>query len=196
MRRFGRVAAVSIAVALSLLANGTAGADVLGTGAVQFPGKLALSIEPAGFQLGWKERTPTGYKAQIDFAGVVAPVDFGSVWLGAGMHFTYGTNRCYVVECGKDFGLWLFAMMTFENLIPLPLVPFVRVGVGGDVLFYDDIAGAPVGRVGAGLHYYFYRWLGVGGETNLAAGPGLYPKGIGTLLYGYWDFSVGVRFNF
>jgi hypothetical protein len=187
---------VLIAASATLLASAPGRAQVQKRGPEVFPGKLEASVEPVGFQAGFAERSPTGYKLHADFAGVIAPVRFGSVWLGAGLNFTYGTNACYVTACGQDFGLWLFTMLTFEKLIPIPLVPFARAGIGGDVLFYDDIAGAAVVRVGGGAHYYLLKWLGLGLETNFSFGPGIYPRGAGTLLYGHWDFGMGVRFNF
>jgi hypothetical protein len=181
---------------LLLLPSARARAELQTRGPEVFPGKLEASLDPAGFQAGFRERTPTGYKLHAEFAGQVAPVNFGGVWLGGGLTFAHGTNACFVVSCGEDFGLWLFVMLTFEKLIPIPLVPFVRAGIGGDVLFYDDIAGALAFRVGGGAHYYLLRWLGIGLQTNFTVGPGFYPRGVGSLLYGHWDFGTGVRFNF
>ena len=67
-------------------------------------------------------------------------------------------------------------MLTFEKLIPIPLVPFARAGVGGDVLFYGNTAGAFVLRFGGGVHYYLLKWLGLGVETNFTFGPGFYRR--------------------
>jgi hypothetical protein len=185
-----------VAASLTLLAGGPARAEVQTRGPEVFPGKLEASVDPIGFQAGFTERSPTGYKPRVDFAGRIAMTGFGGVWIGAGLDFTYGTNACYVAACGYDFGLWVFAMLTFEKLIPIPLVPFARAGVGGDVLFYDDIAGALSVRLGGGAHYYLLKWLGLGLETNFTVGPGFYPRGVGSLFYGHWDFGMGARFNF
>jgi hypothetical protein len=185
-----------LGTSVALLASAPARAEVQTRGPEVFPGKLEASVEPIGFQTGFRDRSPTGYKLHADFAGMIAPVRFGGVWLGGGINFTYGTHRCYVEACGQDFGLWAFVMLTFEKLIPIPLVPFARAGIGGNVLFYDDIAGAAIVRVGGGAHYYLLKWLGLGLETNVSFGPGFYPRGAGTLLYGNWDFGMGARFNF
>jgi hypothetical protein len=94
--------------------------------------------------------------------------------------------------------MWAFVMLTLEKLIPIPLVPFVRVGLGGDVLFYNPTLGAFIFRFGGGLHYYLLKWLGVGFETNFTFGPGFYNDFThnGTGFYGTWDFGLGARFAF
>jgi hypothetical protein len=187
---------VLVATTAALFAGSTAHAQVQSQGPEVFPGKLEASVEPIGAQAGFVNRSPTGYKLLADFAGLIAPVGFGGVWLGGGLNYSYGLSYCYFNDCGGVFGLWVFAMMTFEKLIPIPLVPFARAGVGGDVLLYSATAGAFIFRVGGGAHYYILKWLGLGLETNFSFGPGFYPNGVGTLFYGHWDFGMGARFNF
>jgi hypothetical protein len=64
------------------------------------------------------------------------------------------------------------------------------------VLFYGNTAGAFVLRLGGGVHYYLFKWLGLGIETNFTFGPGFFGNGGGTLFYGNWDFGLGARFAF
>ncbi len=192
MRTF---AVVTLAVAM-LAAAAPARAQIQTKGPEVFPGKLQVGFDPIGVQAGFLNRAPSGYKLTADFSGLIAPVGFGGIWLGGGLGYTYGFYTCYVTDCGGDFQLWAFVMLTFEKLIPIPLVPFARAGVGGDVLFYNATAGAFVFRVGAGAYYYLLKWLGLGLETNLAFGPGFYPNGAGTLFYGHWDIGLGARFAF
>jgi hypothetical protein len=126
---------------------------------------------------------------------MIAPLGFGGLWLGGGMNYAAGFYTCYVNDCGGDLQLWAFVMLTFEKLIPIPLVPFARAGIGGDVLFYASNAGAFIFRFGGGVHYYLLKWLGLGVETNFTFGPGFYPNGV-TQFYGSWDFGLGARFAF
>jgi hypothetical protein len=185
-----------LTVAAALFAAAPAHAQVQTKGPEVFPGKIQLGVQPLGVQIGFGNRSPGGYKAFFDISGLIASPGKLSLWLGGGVNFTYGFYGCYVRDCGYDLQVWVFIMLTFEKLIPIPLVPFVRAGLGADVLFYNAIAGAAVMRVGGGAYYWLLRWLGVGMETNFTVGPGFYPNGAGTLFYGNWDVGLGVRFAF
>jgi hypothetical protein len=185
-----------LTVAAALFAAAPARAQVQTKGPEVFPGKIQLGVQPLGFQVGFGNRSPSGYKALFDISGLIASPGKLSLWLGGGANFTYGFYGCYVRDCGYDLQLWVFIMLTFEKLIPIPLVPFVRAGLGADVLFYNAIAGAAVFRVGGGAYYWLLKWLGLGMETNATFGPGFYPNGAGTLFYGNWDVGLGVRFAF
>jgi hypothetical protein len=190
----GRI--VPLVAAIVVLAAATAGAQVQTHGSEVFPGKYQASIEPIGGQVGFTSRSPTGYKLFADFAGNVAGAGFGSIWVGGQLDYSFGMSACYVVDCGADAALWVYVMLTFEKLIPIPLVPFARAGVGADLLLYSGLAYAIPVHIGGGAHYYLLKWLGIGLETNVTLGPGLYPQGAGTLFYGHWDAGMGVRFNF
>lgn len=204
----------TIAVAALLAALGTTaparaegsaagGGGGAGGGGVQTKGsevfnKLQIGFHPIGFQAGFTNYSPSGYKLTGDVAGLIAPTSFGGLWLGGGLNYTYGFYSCFnnTGNCGHDLQLWAFVMLTFEKLIHIPLVPFARAGVGGDVLLYNATAGAFVLRVGGGIHYYLLKWLGLGVETNFTFGPGFYPNGVGTAFYGNWDVGLGARFAF
>ena len=180
----------------ALFAAAPAHAQIQTKGPELFPGKLQIGVTIIGFQTGFVSQTPSGYKLTGDIAGLIAQPGKLSLWLGGGLNYAIGFYGCYVNDCGGDLQLWAFVMLTFEKLIPIPLVPFARAGVGGDVLFYGNTAGAFVLRFGGGVHYYLLKWLGLGVETNFTFGPGFYGNGAGTLFYGNWDFGIGARFAF
>jgi len=189
-----------LSLAATLLAAVPARAEIQTHGPQVFTGKLQIGFSPIGFQAGFVNQAPGGYKLMADVAGLIAQPGKLSLWLGGGMNYAAGFYSCYVVNgvsnCGGDLQLWAFVMLTFEKLMPIPLVPFARAGVGGDVLFYGNTAGAFVLRFGGGVHYYLLKWLGLGLETNFTFGPGFYGGNAGTLFYGTWDFGLGARFAF
>lgn len=189
-----------LTVAATLLAAAPARAQIQTKGPELFPGKLQIGFNPVGIQAGLVNQAPGGYKLMGDVAGLIAQPGKLSLWLGGGLNYTAGFYGCYVAnglnDCGGDLQLWAFVMLTFEKLLPIPLVPFARAGVGGDVLFYGNTAGAFVLRFGGGAYYYLLKWLGLGLETNFTFGPGFYGGGAGTLFYGTWDFGLGARFAF
>ncbi len=185
-----------LTVAAALFTAAPAHAQIQTKGPELFSGKLQVGVTIIGFQTGFVNQTPSGYKLTTDIAGLIAQPGKLSLWLGGGLNYAFGFYACYVNDCGGDLQLWAFVMLTFEKLIPIPLVPFARVGVGGDVLFYGATAGAFVFRFGGGVHYYLLKWLGLGVETNFTFGPGFYGNGVGTLFYGNWDFGLGARFAF
>ena len=185
-----------LTMAAALFAAAPAHAQIQTKGSELFPGKLQVGATIIGFQTGFANQTPSGYKLTTDISGLIAQPGKLSLWLGGGLNYAFGFYACYLNNCGGDFQLWAFVMLTFEKLIPIPLVPFARAGVGGDVLFYGATAGAFVLRFGGGVHYYLLKWLGLGIETNFTFGPGFYPNGVGTLFYGNWDFGLGARFAF
>ena len=185
-----------LTMAAALFAAAPAHAQIQTKGPEIFPGKLQVGAHIIGFQTGFVNQTPSGYKVTADIAGLIASPGKLGLWLGGGLNYAFGFYACYVTDCGGDLQMWAFVMLTFEKLIPIPLVPFARAGVGGDVLFYGNTAGAFVLRFGGGVHYYLLKWLGLGVETNFTFGPGFFGNGAGTLFYGNWDFGLGARFAF
>ena len=186
-----------LTIAAALFAATPARAEIQTHGPELFPGKLQVGVNIIGFQTGFRNQTPSSYKITSDISGLIAQPGKLSLWLGGGLNYAFGFYGCNLVgDCGGDLQLWAFVMLTFEKLIPIPLVPFARAGLGGDVLFYNNTAGAFVFRIGGGVHYYLLKWLGLGIETNFTFGPGFYGPGTGTLFYGNWDFGLGARFAF
>jgi hypothetical protein len=187
-------------------------AEVQKSGPEVWPGKFQVGFHPLGWQTGFNGNSVSGYKLTADFSGLIASPEKLSVWLGGGMNYTAGVYGCFgggtvngvtfAGDCGHDLQLWVFVMLSLEKIVTkIPLVPFVRMGLGGDVLFYNDTAGAFILRVGGGVHYWLFKFLGLGLETNFTFGPGFYGNGtgfghIGTAFYGTWDFGLGARFAF
>ncbi len=180
-------------------------AEVQKSGPQVWPGKIQVGFHPLGGQISWNTSSVGGYKLVADIAGLIASPDKLSIWLGGGINYTAGLYYCYANNntiasygCGHDVQLWVFAMITFEKLITkFPLVPFARIGLGGDALVYSgDVGGAFMVRFGGGAHYYILKNIGLGFETNFTAGPGFGLANRGTFIYGTWDFNLGARFAF
>lgn len=186
-----------LTIAAALFAASPAHAQIQTKGPELFPGKLQVGVTVLGFQTGFVDTTPSGYKLTGDIAGLIAQPGKLSLWLGGGINYAFGLFTCDIAgNCGGDLQMWAFVMLSFEKLLPIPLVPFARAGIGGDVLFYGATAGAFIFRFGGGAYYYLLKWLGLGIETNFTFGPGFYGNGAGTLFYGNWDFGLGARFAF
>jgi hypothetical protein len=197
---------LSWAIALLVVAAAAPARAAVQTSGSEVLGRFQFTFNPIGQQSGFNSNSPSGYKLIGDFSGLVKPVGFGGIWLGGGLNYAAGEYGCYQYvatpapygNCGGDLQLWVFVRLTFEKLIPIPLVPFFHGGLGGDILFYDQPGngGAFAIRVGGGAHYYLFKWLGLGLETNFTIGPGSLPNPVGAIFYGTWDFGLGARFTF
>jgi hypothetical protein len=188
-----------------LLAAPAARAEIQKSGSQIF-NRFQLGIHPGGAQVRFDDRSVGGYKFALDFAGKVKDTDKLTLWIGGGFNYTFGTYT--TPPQNHDLQVWAFAMLTLEKLLKIPLVPFVRFGIGGDILLYETLVGNLAGgafifRLGGGIHYYIIRQLGLGFETNFTVGPGFYPAGVvpggvGTVtsFYGNWDFMFGARVAF
>lgn len=200
----------SLLAALVLVVVSTASsarADIQKEGEQVWPGKIQVGFHPLGGQVGWNTSSVSGYKLTGDIAGLIAQPGPTSLWLGGGLNYTAGLYYCYDYfgnaqlagyGCGHDVQFSVFVMVSLEKLVKkIPLVPFVRAGLTGDILvFSGDLGGAFGFRVGGGAHYWLLKWVGVGVETNFTFGPGFGFNGRSTFLYGTWDFNVGARFAF
>ncbi|MFI5289066.1 MAG: hypothetical protein ACHQ17_05425 [Polyangia bacterium] len=181
----------------------------------QFPGKYQVGLSPLGVQARFDGNSVSGYKFTGDVAGLLKSYDKFSLWVGGGFDYTYGSlshsNPTVLPSADHDLQLWAFAMLSMEKLIHFPLVPFVRAGIGGDILLFNGVGGSLAGgafivRFGGGLHYYVTKNVGLGVETNFTLGPGIYPAAVVgncaagsnscTSFYGNWDFLIGARFAF
>ncbi len=192
------------AVALLMLAALPARAEIQKSGSQIF-NRFQLGIHPAGAQIRFDGLSVGGYKFMLDFSGKIKDTDKLTLWFGGGFNYTLGTYD--PPPSRHDLQVWAFVALTFEKLLKIPLVPFVRFGVGGDILLYELpignlSGGAFIFRIGGGVHYYIIKQLGLGFETNFTFGPGFYPAaiagGIGstTSFYGNWDFGFGARVAF
>jgi hypothetical protein len=191
-----------------------------------WPGKFMIGFHPIGFQAAFDEFSTGGYKLSIDLAYRVKEWSKISLWFGGDLSYALPLYTCndnfshpgHMEGCAHDLGFMLFVRLTFEKLLTkLPLVPYVDVGLGADMLVFagspHSNAGTNIGagiplRIGVGMHYWVLKYLGVGFETHFAFGPGVYPS-VGqqidrfcppnntcTEFFGYWDFLLGVRAAF
>ena len=204
----------SIAIALLVLSTAALApsaahaSDVQTTGPVKFPGRFQLGFNPIGAQVQLASPTVGSYKLFLDLSYLVKDYDGIGLWVGGG--FNYAVSSVSTVFPGfanytavsHDVQLHAFAMLTF-NLLQIPLVPFVRAGGAGDVLFTSSntgsgTAGAGGFRFGGGLHYWIIKQLALGLEMNfLLGGIGSASNGAsGAGFYGTWDFGLGMRFGF
>lgn len=188
-----------VAVALAFAVVGAplvSSADIQKTGPEVWPGKFQVSAYVLSGQIGFSGNEPSGYKFIADFAGRLKDFDKISLWLGGGINYAaglfYGCAACGV----SDLQFWAFVEISLEKLLKIPLVPYVRGGIGGDLLFYNVFAGAFVIRVGSGIDYFITKNIGLGAQMHFSLGPGFYGGGLGTLLYGTWDGGFGARFAF
>src|SRR4051812_41235312 len=147
-------------MAAALLAAAPAHAtEIQKSGPQLFPGKLQVGVTVIGFQAGFVNQAPSGYKLTADIAGLIASPGKLSLWLGGGMNYAFGFFGCYVTDCGGDLVLWAFVILTVEKLLKIALVPVARAGVGGDLVFSGDVAAASLTRFGGGPPPLVSQWL-------------------------------------
>lgn len=202
-RRALSVVAILVALAITPAA---ARAEIQKSGSQSWPGKVMLGVHPIGVQAWFSNDivyTGTGlgrgalygeYKLMIDFSGIIARPGPLTVWLGGGFNIaTAGGAGNTLLEP------WMFVILSFERLIKIPLVPFVRVGFGGGAIPVDPAAGVVGGKMGFGLHYWLTKNVGLGLESNFFFGGFLFKNNAGDLtsrFAGFWDFGLGARFAF
>jgi len=202
-RRALTVVVVLVALAITPVA---ARAQIQKSGSQSWPGKVMLGVHPIGVQAWFANDivyTGSGlgrgnlygeYKLMIDFSGIIARPGPLTVWLGGGF------NIATAGEAGNTLlEPWMFVILSFERLIKIPLVPFVRVGFGGGAIPVDPAAGVVGGKMGFGLHYWLTKNVGLGLESNFFFGGFLFKNNAGDLtsrFAGFWDFGLGARFAF
>jgi hypothetical protein len=162
-----------------------------------WPGRVQVGIN-AGFNGYFGNETNggvIGYQLGVEASARVAAFRVGSLWLGAGFNYA-GLNTPSVPH---DFQPWIFAKLTFEKRLRVPLVPLLQLGIGGDFLAEPGgDGGALLVRVGGGLDYWFLKWMAAGVQTIFSLGPRFSPSngGIYPNFYGSVEISGGVRFAF
>lgn len=140
------------------------------------------SFSGRGFNLGY------GYKLN------------GPLWLDLGM--TWRASACSLFRACTDFSgdsAELMAGVTWRFRTDIPVVPYLK-GAGGLVFLYPDHFQNAMGlalRVGGGLRYYVYDWLGFGAEIGFSLGRGFFAEGYpGRSAYRVGDLSAGVEYQF
>jgi hypothetical protein len=205
--RLRRVVIGALMVALWAL---PAQAAVQTSGAEQL-GKVWIGVHPLGFATFFDSHgtEDTIYKFDFDILGHIADAGKLGLWLGGELNVG-GASDYVLVEPGIVF------QMTFEKLIPIPLVPHVRFGLAGGIDNYlnqgvcynrDGIpfqcpggistAGDFWFKFGGGVHYFIIRQVGLGLDTNFGLGAYIYKdNGTQTHFRGYVDFVAGAVFTF
>jgi hypothetical protein len=171
------------------------------------PSRFALGVNPLGPAVLFGNN---GFKLPLYWMGV----NFGvrvlsrpkmSLWLGAELNLggepvPEDGAQALVIEPG------LFAKLSFDRVLRIPLVPYFKVGVAGGT--YDQHGspyafaawGGVVAKVGGGFQYFVTRHVGIGAETNLGLGAVIPPPGFGGTtsagFIGTWDLQTTLVFAF
>jgi hypothetical protein len=148
---------------------------LLATGGAHTPGGTKL-----GFDYGYRLQGPAWLNLQLNsqFARCQQPT---------------GATTCDGTS-GAAFETLVGVKLKWATAIPV--VPYVKGGAGLVFVFPD---GAPNGagvalRAGGGANYFFFDWLGVGGEIGVSFGHVSYPHA--SASYSVLDFGGGLEFQF
>src|SRR5262245_14547937 len=170
---------LTIILTLTLAAT-AADAAVQTKGSQQWPGHVMFDLHLIGGRLFFPQANVTpGTTAAYDMGvGFFGRLHTGkiSVWLGGTFDWfpiLSVRNRDCDITCAHELELAVYAMLTFEQLVPIPLVPWVRFGIGGDAFVPNgpfSTFGAFGLKVGAGFDYWLLRWLGIGMYMNFSFG--------------------------
>jgi len=124
------------------------------------------------------------------------------LWLDLGFNFQHGAcNQAQGTVCGQDSGdvFETLAGVRWAFATPLPLVPFVGAA-GGLAFAFPNGASAASGvmlRVVGGANYFFFDWLGLGGQVGYSLGSLNYDSTFtGSHTYAVLDLGGGLIFQF
>jgi hypothetical protein len=191
VKRLSLVVAVMAALATPAAADG-----IQKSGMEQWPGKFQVGAHIIGGQFGFTGFEPSGWRLDFDFAGRLKDFDKFSLWLGGGLHYTAGGG--FYGRFGgfsNEAGLWVFVEISLDKLITqIPLVPYVRAGLEGGLLYYASAGGFFDLRIESGIHYWLTKNVGLGGEMSIGVGFGAYPWY--NSFYGVYTATLGARFAF
>ncbi len=145
----------------------------------------------------------SGAKLAIDYGYKLTGSAVAPLWLD--LQVNYQHSGCDAVTnngvCGTNTGdiVETLAGARWTFATPIPLVPYLKTGLG--LLFgfpngASDAVGFGVRAVG-GANYFFFDWLGLGGEVGFSLGrigyDGTYN---GSHNYATLDFGGGLEFQF
>lgn len=189
-------------VALALFSAVRGYAQVQTKGQQVYPGKFTVGLHPLGFQV--QNDVGSGasglFKLSLDFGGLVRNTDKLGIWVVGQLGYSpysVGTGFFGPAYYYHDVQLSVLAILTFEKLVNIPLVPEVIVGWAFDFLLYPGGTGVAFGpRFGGGFHYYLTKNVGLGVESAFTIGPAIRPSPIANGVYFSWDMLFGARFNF
>jgi hypothetical protein len=137
-----------------------------------------------------------GTKVAIDYGYHLS----GPTWLNLQLNFQKGTCPLFSSSCvGSGTVFETLAGGKWKFPTELPLVPYAKAAVGLIYLFPDQARSA-VGlalRIGGGINYFFFDWLGLGLEVGMSLGQGFFDASY-TAGHGYaiLDLGGGVEFQF
>jgi hypothetical protein len=138
--------------------------------------------------------TPGGAKIAADYGYRLV----GPAWLNLQLNYQNATCRTQspAGTCNQPTGsvFETLAGIKLKWATPIPLVPYVKGGVGLAYAFPDG-AGNKMGvaaRGGAGAAWFFFDWLGVGAEFGYSVGS----MSLAGQAYAELDFGGGVEFQF
>jgi hypothetical protein len=178
------------------LAAGQARAENLLEGPFPFARDNELSIH-GGYGAGFGDT----------FAGPKVVVDYGykldrGIWLDLGVGFLSGTCRPRMDDptCVRNGNsAEVLGGIKWKLRMNVPVVPYAKLQGGLSYQFPDSARSAwgPLVRAGVGAKYFFYEWIGVGGEVTASVGRASYEQ-VSTLskaLAGL-DATLGAELQF
>lgn len=193
----GRVSRALLPAAILLLsAAGPARAEQLLQGPYPFLKQNELSLH-GGYGAGLGD-TFGGPKAIVDYG---YKLDRG-IWLDLGLAYLSGACRPRVDNptcVRKGDTAEVLAGIKWKLRMNVPVVPYAKLQAGLGYQFPDSARSAlgPVLRAGLGAKYFFYEWIGVGGEVTASTGRAGYQEG-STLsrALGSVDATLGAELQF
>jgi hypothetical protein len=143
--------------------------------------------------------TQSGTKLALDYGFRV----IGPHWLNFQINIQHATCHAPAGQpsCQPDTGsvFETLAGVKWKWATPIPLVPYAKAG-GGLVFVYPNGAHDAVGvtlRAAGGANYFFFDWLGLGGEVGFSIGHVGYDATFpGSHTYSVIDFGGGIEFQF
>jgi hypothetical protein len=173
-----------------------------------FPGKFMVDVHLIGGRIYFPDTefraTSAGWMLGAAFYGRVYDGKV-AVWLGGGIDYIpvlqLDSRTCIdqvtlgTIACGHDIQPAFLVMLTFEKLVPLPLVPHIRASIAGDAIIKGGRTYGAFGvGFGPGVDYWPKKWFGFGLETMFMFG-GAFPPGL-SIFHGAFDINIPVKFAF
>jgi hypothetical protein len=142
---------------------------------------------------------PSGTKLGLDYGYKIA----SPMWLDIGLNLQHGSCETAPGQpaCAPDVG------DAFETLVgvkwkwatAIPVVPYAQAAAGM-VFVFPSSARSALGfaaRVAGGANYFFFDWLGVGGQVGYSLGRVSYDAApTVSPAYNVFDFGAGVELQF
>jgi hypothetical protein len=175
------------------------------TGPQVMPGHVLISLQPIGPMVLFSKNGygDTLYKLGIAMAGQVRPLQSGTFWVGGELNFGGApeamNGQLALIEPG------IFAKVTFEKALSVPVVPYFRGGISGGINVYygqpmmpSQTSGDFWFKLGGGVDFFITKNVAIGFQTDLALGAlianvnGYTSSG----FVGYWDLLAGLDLAF